>query len=159
MSSFAQPGLKFNYSLYAAPAAWVIAMSPLWWATAVSSQASPGAYNNAMPKESWENLKGKVDDKLYGRVTRAIAANINSHTGLPFFAAGLVAGNVAHLDSSTLHYCAASYLISRITYNLAYILIEDPTWSFLRSALYWSGIVSTCTLFVKAADRWKSLPW
>lgn len=34
-------------------------------------------------------------------------------------------GNAAHISSRTLHACAATYLASRIAYNLAYILIED----------------------------------
>jgi uncharacterized MAPEG superfamily protein len=34
-------------------------------------------------------------------------------------------GNAAHIESRTLHTCAATYLASRIAYNLAYILIED----------------------------------
>lgn len=41
-------GLQRNYSLYAAPAGWVLAMAPLWWAIAKTEFASPGAYNNAV---------------------------------------------------------------------------------------------------------------
>lgn len=92
-------GLQRNYSLYAAPAGWVLAMAPLWYAIAKTESASPGAYNNAvypvqsrdllrigtdkcsqLPLESWKNLDKKgIEPQLYRRIIRAVAANNNGH--------------------------------------------------------------------------------
>ncbi|RSH88994.1 hypothetical protein EHS25_002656 [Saitozyma podzolica] len=154
------PGLKYNYSLLAAPAGWVVGMAPLWWAIGAANTAAPGSYNNAMPKESWKNLDNKLSDTtLRARVKRAVAANDNTHTNLAWFSAALVAGNAAHVDSTSLHLCAAGWILSRVGYTFAYILIEDRRWSFLRSLFYWFGVSSCMTLFVKAANQWKKLPW
>jgi hypothetical protein len=36
-----------------------------------------------------------------------------------------VAGNAAHVDSTSLHLCAAGWILSRVGYTFAYILVED----------------------------------
>ncbi|WVO15189.1 hypothetical protein L204_102836 [Cryptococcus depauperatus] len=154
------PGLKHNYSLYAIPTGWLIGMAPLWWAIFQTNKTSPGVYSNAKPKESWTRLhEAGLSPKLYGRITRAIAANDNTHTNLALFAACLVAANAAHVHRDTLHACVATWIGSRIAYTLAYVMIEEDKCSWIRSGLYFTGIFSCFTLVVKAADRFKSLTW
>ncbi|WVW84217.1 hypothetical protein I302_106247 [Kwoniella bestiolae CBS 10118] len=154
------PGLKFNYSLFAVPAGWVIGMAPLWWAVGAANSAAPGTYDNANPGDSWNNLdSAPISPQLRKRLRRAIAANVNTHVNLPLFAAGLAAANASHVDSSSLHLYSAGFLLSRIAYNLAYIFIEDDTTAYIRSALYWGGVGSCMALYVKAALKYKALPW
>ncbi|RXK39874.1 hypothetical protein M231_02808 [Tremella mesenterica] len=152
-------GLGYNYSLYSVPVAWILAMSPLWYAIYKSNTLSPGSYNNAMPKDSWTTLKDKVPSKECGKIVRAVAANENSHINLPFFASALVIGNIVHLDRTTLHLGAATYLVSRVAYTLSYILGENRRSSLLRSGFYWTGVISCLTLFVKSANRLSRIPW
>ncbi|ORY26143.1 hypothetical protein BCR39DRAFT_270191 [Naematelia encephala] len=134
-------------------------MAPLVWAVNTTNTAAPGAYDNSMPRDSWKSLKGKIPDKLYGRVTRAVAANDNSHVNLSLFAAALAAANAAHVDSTSLHICSATYLVSRVAYNLAYVFIDDEKYASLRSGTFWIGAITCGVLFFKAADKMKSLPW
>ncbi|OCF74381.1 hypothetical protein I204_04752 [Kwoniella mangroviensis CBS 8886] len=137
------PGLKFNYSLFSVPAGWVVGMAPLWYAIGAANSAAPGTYQNALRR----------------RIKRAVAANNNTHVNLPLFAAGLAAANASHVDSASLHLYSAGFLISRVAYNLAYILIEDESYSWFRSIFYWSGVGSCFALYIKAALKYKSLPW
>ncbi|WVQ67364.1 uncharacterized protein L199_005560 [Kwoniella botswanensis] len=154
------PGLQYNYSLYAIPVGWVVAMVPLWWAAPIANRASRGTYDNANPKDSWANIDSKpIPQQLKGRIKRAIAAENNTHTNLPLFAAALVAANAAHVDSSSLHFHASLWVVSRIAYTLAYIFIEDRKKSFIRSSLFGVGIYSCFALIIKAAKKYSAVPW
>ncbi|EIW65903.1 hypothetical protein TREMEDRAFT_65988 [Tremella mesenterica DSM 1558] len=81
------------------------------------------------------------------------------YSNLPFFASALVIGNIVHLDRTTLHLGAATYLVSRVAYTLSYILGENRRSSLLRSGFYWTGVISCLTLFVKSANRLSRIPW
>ncbi|WWC61921.1 uncharacterized protein I303_104507 [Kwoniella dejecticola CBS 10117] len=154
------PGLKFNYSLFSVPAGWAVAMAPLWWAIGAANLTAPGTYQNAHPGESWAKLDdAEIPRPLKGRIKRAVAANNNTHVNLPLFAAGLAAANASHVDSASLHLYSAGFLLSRVAYNLSYILIEDEAKSWLRSIFYWTGVGSCFALYIKAALKYKSLPW
>ncbi|WWD17032.1 hypothetical protein CI109_101469 [Kwoniella shandongensis] len=154
------PGLNYNYSLYAVPVGWLIGMVPLWWAIGQAKSESPSSFNNANPQDSWANLKNtKIAPRLRGRIQRAVAANNNTHVNLPLFAASLVAANVAHVPAKVLHIAAAGWLISRVIYTFAYILIEDPKLALFRSLTYFAGVISCLALFVSAAGKYASVPW
>ncbi|OCF30689.1 hypothetical protein I317_06411 [Kwoniella heveanensis CBS 569] len=154
------PGLNHNHSLLAVPAGWVVSMAPLWWAVGKANSVAPGTYKNANPKESWENLdSADISATLKRQLRRAVDANNNNHTNLPLFAAGLAAANAAHVDSGSLHLYSAGFLLSRIGYNLAYVLIEEEKYSWARTILYWSGVYASLGLFVKAAVQYRKLPW
>ncbi|WWC69947.1 uncharacterized protein I206_103891 [Kwoniella pini CBS 10737] len=154
------PGLKFNYSLFSVPAGWVVAMSPLWWAIGAANSAAPGTYQNANPGESWSKLDtAPVPQQLKKRIKRAVAANNNNHVNLPLFAAGLAAANASHVDSSSLHLYSTGFLLSRVAYNLCYVLIEDESKSWFRTIFYWTGVGSCFALYIKAALQYRSMPW
>ncbi|WWC89081.1 uncharacterized protein L201_003999 [Kwoniella dendrophila CBS 6074] len=156
----ATPGLQYNYSLYAIPIGWVIGMVPLWWAAPIANKYSKGSYDNANPKDSWANIDSKpIPLQIKGRIKRAIAAENNTHTNLPLFAAALVAANAAHVDVGSLHFHASVWIISRIAYTFAYIYIENRKASAIRSALFGVGVLSCFALIIKAANKYSSMPW
>nr|XP_018263024.1 uncharacterized protein I303_04514 [Kwoniella dejecticola CBS 10117]OBR85182.1 hypothetical protein I303_04514 [Kwoniella dejecticola CBS 10117] len=144
-------------------------MAPLWWAAPIANKAAKGSYDNAMlkgmrslqnPKDSWANIDSKpIPLELKGRVKRAIAAENNTHTNLPLFAAALVAANAAHVDASSLHFYAGLWVISRIAYTFAYILIEDRKKSAIRSALFGVGVLAVFGLVFSAAKKYSAVPW
>ncbi|WVQ99661.1 hypothetical protein IAU59_006800 [Kwoniella sp. CBS 9459] len=152
-------GLQYNYSLWSIPAVWVVGQVPLWWAIYAANTTSKGAYNNANPKDSWERLKTNKDipPQLRGQITRAIAADNNTHTNLPLFAAALGTAHAARVDTSSLHFYALMFLGSRIAYSFAYVLIEKRKYSPLRSFLYSVGVYATMALFVKASWQFNKL--
>ncbi|WRT66613.1 uncharacterized protein IL334_003572 [Kwoniella shivajii] len=154
------PGLQYNYSLYAIPVGWLVGMVPLWWAAPAAQKYARGSFDNANPKDSWQNMDAAaIPLKIKGRIKRANAAQNNTHVNLPLFAASLVAANAAHVDSSSLHLYSAIWVLSRIAYTLAYIFIEDRKKSAIRSALFGVGVISCFALIIKAAQKYSALPW
>ncbi|WRT66614.1 uncharacterized protein IL334_003573 [Kwoniella shivajii] len=154
------PGLKFNYSLFSVPIGWAVGMAPLWWSISKANSAAPGTYDNANPGDSWSKLdSAPISSQDKRRIRRAVAANNNTHVNLPLFAAGLAAANAAHVDSSSLHLYSAGFLISRVAYTLSYIFIEDDQTSYIRSICYLGGIGSCFALYIKAALKYKNIPW
>jgi uncharacterized MAPEG superfamily protein len=94
------------------------------------------------------------------RFTRIKGAQQNGFENLGFFAAAVVAGNLAGLSSRTLNGLSAGYVISRVAYTAVYISNTNPKWSDLRSVLWLLGIAQCITLFVEAgkALQRSSLP-
>lgn len=75
-----------------------------------------------MPRKTRERIAdSQLSQEDQERFQRAEAANDNGFLGLPFFAAAIVAGNVARLPNSFLNKVAALYVGSRVAFNLLYI--------------------------------------
>ncbi|KAI9639237.1 uncharacterized protein MKK02DRAFT_39532 [Dioszegia hungarica] len=153
-------GLRVNYSLYAVPVAWTVAMAPLWWAVAAAGSVNPNAYDQSEPAESWASLeKSGASPQLAKRIRRAVAANNNGLTNLSIFASCLVAANFAKVPVRFLHICAGTYLTSRSLYNLAYMFIEDPKVAYARTLCFFGGVGSCFALVIKAAEQIRNSPY
>lgn len=148
-----------NLSLYALPAAWLIAIAPHMYAQALyNKERAPGtpAWDNSFPKKNIRQIKdAKLSPVMEETYLRAEAANENNFINLPFFAAALVAGNVARLTPATLNIAAGVYLGSRVAYTLLYINGNgtNDLKGNLRSAAYLTGVITCLTLFVQAGNR------
>ncbi|WVR06824.1 hypothetical protein IAU60_003860 [Kwoniella sp. DSM 27419] len=150
----------YNYSLWSIPCGWVIGQVPLWWSIWTVQILTKGrGYNNACPKDSWESIKDNKDIpiKVRGRIQRAIAADINTHINLPLWAAAIGIASIARVPTSTLHRYSVIFLLARIAYNFAYILIERRVYSPVRSFLYGVGAYVSLALFVKAGNQLNKL--
>ncbi|ORY78590.1 hypothetical protein BCR37DRAFT_108426 [Protomyces lactucae-debilis] len=142
--SFSNP----NYSFYAVPAAWLLAIVPHWIAAGMAN--SVDKFDNVEPRMAHENLKAKMTAAQHAKFRRAEAAQMNGFENLPFFASAVVAANLAKLDNGLVNKYCAAYLISRVVYNYLYITTTDLSKSPLRSLTYLFGIGSIFTLFIKA---------
>jgi hypothetical protein len=84
------------------------------------------------PQFPGNTRKGIAESRLsptdQERYLRAEAANDNGFVGLGFFAAAVVAGNVARLPNAVLNRAVNVYLTSRVAYNLLYILGTNSEW-------------------------------
>ena len=87
---------------------------------------------------------------------RINGAKQNGFENIGFFAAAVVAGNVAGLPAKTLNGLTAGYLLSRVLYTLIYINNTNPKFSDLRSIMWLVGIGQVITLYVKAGNILKS---
>jgi len=143
MSSF-----KDNYSLFTVPAAWFVAFVPHVVSTLVytANKTSPRAYQSILEKDQ------RVDQATKDRFTRLRGAQQNGFENLGFFAAAVVAGNLAGLPSQTLNGLSAGYVLSRVLYTAFYVSNTNPKISDIRSALWLVGIAQCITLFVKAGN-------
>jgi uncharacterized MAPEG superfamily protein len=92
------------------------------------------------------------------RFTRIKGAQQNGFENLGFFAAAVVAGNLAGLSSSTLNGLSAGYVVSRVVYTAVYMNNTNPKFSDLRSLLWLIGVGQCITLFVKAGKALQGEP-
>ncbi|KAK1924028.1 hypothetical protein DB88DRAFT_263082 [Papiliotrema laurentii] len=155
--SFAGLNIAHNYSFYAIPAAWGLAIAPHFYAIALfNKERAPGVeeWDICNPKVNHERVKdAKLSPYMAGRFLRAEAAQNNGFITLPFFAAAIVAGHVARLNAKTLNTAAGVYLLSRIVFNYLYINNTTTLLGKLRTVSYLTGIGAACTLFVQAGNR------
>ncbi|RSH88993.1 hypothetical protein EHS25_002655 [Saitozyma podzolica] len=156
--SFAGLYTAHNFSLYAVPAAFAVAFAPHAYAMALyNKERAPGTqpWDGTAPKKNRDHVgDSKMSPYMQDRYLRAEAANDNGFVGLPFFAAAVVAGNVAGLPKATLNSLAATYLVSRIVFTYLYVNGTTAAWGHARSLSWLAGIISCCTLFVRAGNKY-----
>jgi uncharacterized MAPEG superfamily protein len=75
---------------------------------------------------------------------------MNGFENVGFFAAAVVAGNLAGLSSRTLNGLSAGYVLSRVAYTVFYVSNTNPKLSDVRSALWLVGVAQCVILFIKA---------
>lgn len=96
-------------------------------------------YDNENPREYLAQLEG--------RSARAVAAMANGYEGLPLFFAAVIIAHLAQVDPFWLNAMALTYVISRVVYNVLYVVGLGT----LRSVVWLVGLGSVVTLFVMAA--------
>lgn len=94
-----------NYSIYAIPAFWLIAIAPHAYSSALIRRGTNGRLDNANPRGASfaETYRKSLDRATFGKVERAKAAEANAFENLPVFAAAVICGNMAGLDVGTLN--------------------------------------------------------
>jgi uncharacterized MAPEG superfamily protein len=149
MASFLD--LTRNFSFYTIPAAWVLAIAPHVYATSLHDAKSPTQkFNPCSPRTLVPSLDSNpsLDTATKQTIIRAEAAQQNGFENIGLFAAAVVAGNVAKVDSWWLNTLSFGYLGSRVVYNLLYIGGAGGA----RTAAFLSGVGMVMTLFVKAGN-------
>lgn len=146
------------------PAAWFVAFVPHVYSTFynIGNKTSPRSYMSALEKD--QTIDQAVSacphlpfthshtEQTKDRFARIKGAQQNGFENLGFFAAAVVAGNLAGLSSSTLNVLSAGYVVSRVVYTVIYINNTNPKWSDLRSLLWLVGVTQCIMLYVKAGN-------
>lgn len=148
---------KDNLSLYAIPAAWVVAIVPRFYAIVAYKQSTKKDLDGKAPRDWPLQLANNqaLDAKAKGRIMRAESAQSNGLENIGLFAAAVVAGNVAGLPANTLNTLSFSYVASRIVYNYIYINNDDIPVA-ARTATFFAGLGCVFTLFIKAGNGLKN---
>lgn len=100
----------------------------------------PGGYNNHHPRAQQTSLKG------WG--ARAMAAHQNSFESLIIFSTAILTALATQHTSSTIIALALTYLVSRVIYQIFYLL----NWSSLRTCIWAVGLISSLSII------WLCLP-
>lgn len=89
-----------NYSIYAIPAFYILALAPQFYSTILINRATNGRFDNANPRGASfaETCRKSLDKGTLGRFERGKAAHINALENLPLFAAAVICANIAGLD-------------------------------------------------------------
>jgi uncharacterized MAPEG superfamily protein len=117
-----------NYSIYTIPAAWILTQ-------AVSPRAilrSLGIGSNTCPRDDLSKASAQLPPSEAAKIKRREAAHKNGFENFPLFAAAIIVGNEAGMDSGTLNLIGLGYLITRGVYSWLYTNITSEKKSYLR---------------------------
>ncbi|MCJ1379354.1 hypothetical protein MMC17_002455 [Xylographa soralifera] len=143
-----------NFSIYAIPAFWLLALLPHNYAIYTIKSANNGKWDNSNPRSSnWDkNIQSTVPAECFRRYERATAAHKNGMENLALFATAIVLGNMAGLEAATLNTMAGAVLALRAVYNVVYVTVGDTRKSFARTGV-WAASVGCCFyLIIKAGN-------
>ncbi|KAK6330001.1 hypothetical protein TWF718_003428 [Orbilia javanica] len=139
--------MPYNYSLLSILGTWGIAMgSHMYAVAAVNTSGKNTVYDNANPRNQWDELRARLPPDLFARSQRAQAASENGLEILGFWGAAVLAGNVAKLSTDSLNNHALVFLGSRVLYSMLYINISSLKLSALRSLVWGVGIAAISNL-------------
>ncbi|CAG8976640.1 hypothetical protein HYALB_00002156 [Hymenoscyphus albidus] len=106
---------------------------------------SPCTFAQVMEKDQ------TMDQAAKNYITRVNGAKQNGFEGIGFFAAAVVAGNLAGLPEKQLYGLGAGYLVSRVLYTAHYIVNTNPKLAVLRSLLWQAGVWQVIALYALSA--------
>ena len=134
-----------NYSIYAIPAYYVLALAPHQYAMNIIKASNNGRWDNTNPRSSnWnERIQKSVPAPIFARYERAEAAHKNAMENLVIFATAVILGNQADLPASTLNTVAGLYLVLRAIYPVIYINTVSFKYSFVRTGV-WTLSIALC---------------
>lgn len=94
-----------NYSIYAIPAFYILALAPGFYSTLLINRATNGRFDNVNPRGTSfsETYKKSVDKPTLGRYERARAAHANALESFPLFASAVICANMAGLEQGMMN--------------------------------------------------------
>jgi len=143
-----------NYSFYAVPVAWLLALAPHAYAMMLLDKK----FDNMQPRSNVLKLESdqSLDKATKGFIVRAEGAQQNGFENLGLFAAAVVAGNIAGLPARTLNILSGGYLASRVLYNIVYINNTTPLIGHARSTMWLTSVGFIFGFFIMSGNALKS---
>ncbi|KAG6037517.1 hypothetical protein E4U41_005046 [Claviceps citrina] len=141
-----------NLSLFTVPAAFGLCLLPHLYAV---GSAGFTVYDNSYPRAYRDTLmrNASISKVKKQRILRAEAASLNGLETIGLFAASVLAGNYARLDTATLNHLSIGYLLSRVAYTLSYVLIQNRRLSWLRTAIWQVTAIYIALFWIKAGFK------
>ncbi|EKV11598.1 Membrane-associated, eicosanoid/glutathione metabolism (MAPEG) protein [Penicillium digitatum] len=118
-----------------------------------------GLDHNVNPREDLTTYgeaavqSGKITRQTLDKLKRQASAHANAQEGFTLFVAAILTSLYAGLPNESINTVGIWYLLSRVAYHLFYCNIETRSWSFLRSAAWWSGNISCLYALVQASKK------
>ncbi|KAJ5691669.1 hypothetical protein N7488_012404, partial [Penicillium malachiteum] len=116
-----------------------------------------GIDNNVSPREDLRVLgeaavrSGRLEQRVLDKLKREEAAQANTIESYSIFVASILGASFAGVPAETVNTIGIWYTISRVAFSLCYSYIETQSWSYLRSAAWWSSNICCATGLVLAA--------
>ncbi|KAI0123905.1 hypothetical protein BJ170DRAFT_640990 [Xylariales sp. AK1849] len=138
-----------NFTFYTVPAAFVLLFIPKLYSFAVGGKyldpASPKKYQPAILDAD------DLDHKIKCRILRAESAFANGLETIAFYAAAVASINAVKVDSKTANILSLVYLVTRVMYNIVYVILQDnPRWAPVRTTTWFAGIGIIFAMFTLA---------
>ena len=144
--------MSHNYSLYAIPAYYTLAMVPHLYSVVIVGM-NKQHWDNASPrsKKFEDSLKKGIPPKVYATYERCRAAHSNMFENMAFVVGAVLAGNLAGLSGGFMNKMSVWYLASRIFYLLCYVNIGKQRYSWIRTAIFNAGCFVLFWIYFRAA--------
>ncbi|KAJ5715658.1 Membrane-associated eicosanoid/glutathione metabolism (MAPEG) protein [Penicillium malachiteum] len=116
-----------------------------------------GVDNNVSPREDLRTLgeaavrTGRLEQRVLDKLKREEAAQANTIEGFSLFVASILSASFAGVPAETVNTIGIWYTVSRVAFSLCYSHIQTQSWSYLRSAAWWSSHICCATGLVLAA--------
>jgi uncharacterized MAPEG superfamily protein len=144
-----------NISLYTLPASWILCLLPRFYAAYLYTTSTSKPIDLLLPRAL--AARASVDPALQhatrDRIVRAEAAQANGLENVGYFAAAVVAGNVAGLSKGLINCLSVGYLISRGLYSWLYVVGDTTNMAIARTGVFFSGQGLIWTLFILAGNK------
>jgi len=147
---------KYNLSIIAIPAYFLLSLLPHGYALSVAAQGKPTKWDNRNPQSS--DLKAKLKERLpadaFAQYERAEACHANGMENLPLFATAVILGNMAGLRKEGLGGMtefATTFLAVRVAYTVVYLTNKTQGPTLLRTGLWALGTGLCFRIILKAA--------
>lgn len=145
---------KTNVSLYTLPVSWILCLLPRFYAAHLYTTTSHKPLDMLLPRGL--AARASADEALTkatcDRIVRAEAAQANGLENVGYFAAAVVAGNMAGLSKGVLNALSLGYLISRGVYSWAYVVGETKKMALFRTGVFFGGQGMLFALFIMAGN-------
>lgn len=143
-----------NYSIYALPAFYVLALLPQFYSTILINKATNGRFDYLNPRgaSSVSAYQISTDAATFAKYERARAAHNNALENLPLFFTAVICANMAGLDINTVNAVSASFLALRTAHALVYVFVVDRKLSLARTPIWMSSVGCCLYLLVKAGN-------
>lgn len=144
-----------NVSLYTLPAGWVLCLLPRFYAAYLYTSTTSKPLDLILPRALAARAAADqaLDSATRDRIVRAEAAQANGLENVGYFAAAVVAANVAGLSKSSLNALSIGYLVSRGVYNWTYVVGATKKMALVRTAVFLGGQGMLFALFIMAGNR------
>lgn len=149
------PLQQTNLSLYTLPASWLLCLLPRLYAAYLYTTTTSKSLDLVLPRAlaARATADQALDSSTRDRIVRAEAAQANGLENVGYFAAAVVAGNMAGLGKGLLNALSFGYLVSRGVYNWIYVVGGTKGLALVRTGLFFGGQGLVFALFVLAGNR------
>jgi uncharacterized MAPEG superfamily protein len=146
---------KTNISLYTLPVSWILCLLPRFYAAYTYTTSTSKPLDMLLPRAL--AARASADPALQhatrDRIVRAEAAQANGLENVGYFAAAVVAGNMAGLNKGLINCLSVGYLISRGLYSWLYVFGDTKTMAIARTGVFFGGQGLIWTLFILAGYK------
>ena len=144
-----------NISMYTLPISWILCLAPRLYAAYLYTTTTSKPIDLLLPRAL--AARATADTTLTtgerDRIVRAEAAQDNGLENVGFFAAAVVAGNVAGVSKVVLNSLSIAYLVSRALYNWLYVVGDRKWLAVARTVVFFAGQGILFSLCVLAGNR------
>lgn len=146
---------KTNISLYTLPISWILCLLPRFYAAQLYVSSTSKPLDLLLPRAL--AARASADPALQhatrDRIVRAEAAQANGLENVGYFAAAVVAGNVAGLSKGLINCLSVGYLLSRGLYSWLYVVGDTKGMAIARTGVFFGGQGLIWALFILAGNQ------